>query len=92
MQALINAGSSGGGRLKAQLYLNDTDVNYCSTKAADNSEAFLVKFTSAQLSLGHEEGICEAAYLTMARSAGMDLPEWILLARPIFRDSKMVSC
>lgn len=82
LQALINAGSSGGARPKAQLYLNDKDVNYCSTKPADNSEAFLVKFTSAQLSLGHEEGICEAAYLTMARSAGIDVPEWILLDAP----------
>lgn len=82
LQALINAGSSGGARPKAQLYLNDKN-DFCSTNASDDSEAFLVKFTSSQLFLGHDEGVCEAAYLTMAKQAGIDVPEWKLLDAPV---------
>ena len=82
LQALVNAGSSGGARPKAQLYLKRSDDNYCSTKASEGSEAHLVKFTSSQLALGHEEGICEASYLSMAKKAGIDVPEWKLLDAP----------
>lgn len=82
LQALVNAGSSGGARPKAQLYLKRSDDNYCSTKASEGSEAHLVKFTSSQLALGHEEGICEASYLSMAKRAGIDVPEWKLLDAP----------
>ncbi|WP_019026731.1 type II toxin-antitoxin system HipA family toxin [Colwellia piezophila] len=81
LQALINAGSSGGARPKAQLYLNNHN-DLCSTNVRDDSEAFLVKFTSSQLSLGHDEGVCEAAYLTMAKQAEIDVPEWRLLDAP----------
>lgn len=82
LQALVNAGSSGGARPKAQLYLKGPNNNYCSTKANEGSEAYLVKFTSSQLALGHEEGLCEASYLTMAKQAGIDVPEWKLLDAP----------
>jgi len=82
LQALVNAGSSGGARPKAQLYLKGSDNNYCSTKASDGSVAYLVKFTSSQLALGHEEGLCEASYLTMAKRADIDVPEWKLLDAP----------
>ena len=82
LQALVNVGSSGGARPKAQLYLNDDNPAYCSTKAADNNEAYLVKFTSSQLALGHEEGLCEAAYLTLADMANIDVPAWKLLDAP----------
>jgi serine/threonine-protein kinase HipA len=94
LQALINAGSSGGARPKAQLYLND-DNDFCSTNVSDDSEALLVKFTSSQLLLGHDEGVCEAAYLTMAKQAGIDVPAWKLLdAPPAFRlrCSAVVGC
>ncbi len=82
LQALVNVGSSGGARPKAQLYLKGSDDNYCSTKASKGCEAHLVKFTSAQLALGHEEGICEASYLSMAKLAGIKVPEWKLLDAP----------
>ena len=82
LQALVNAGGSGGARPKAQLYLKESDNNHCSTKAGEGSEAYLVKFTSSQLALGHEEGLCEASYLTMAKRAGIDVPEWKLLDAP----------
>ncbi|EWH00820.1 type II toxin-antitoxin system HipA family toxin [Halomonas sp. BC04] len=32
--------------------------------------------------MGHEEGLCEAAYLTLANRAGIDTPEWKLIAPP----------
>jgi len=82
LQALVNAGSSGGARPKAQLYLNGLNSNYCSTKAREGCEAHLVKFTSSQLALGHEEGICEAGYLSIAKLAGIDVPQWKLLDAP----------
>ena len=82
LQALVNAGSSGGARPKAQLYLKKSDNNHCSTTASEGCEAYLVKFTSSQLALGHEEGICEASYLSMAKLAGIDVPEWKLLDAP----------
>lgn len=46
------------------------------------AEAWLVKFTSAQLALGHEEGLCEAVYLGLAEQAGIDVPDWRLLSAP----------
>jgi len=82
LQALVNAGSSGGARPKAQLYLKKSDNNYCSSKASKNSEAYIIKFTSAQLALGHEEGLCEASYLSLAKLAGINVPEWKLLDAP----------
>jgi len=82
LQALVNAGNSGGARPKAQLYLKDSDPDYCSTRAGNGAEACLVKFTSSQLALGHEEGICEASYLSMAKLAGIEVPQWKLLDAP----------
>ena len=82
LQALVNAGSSGGARPKAQLYLNKNN-DLCSTNPTDDNEAFLVKFTSSQLALGHDEGVCEAAYLTMAKQAKIEVPEWSLLDAPL---------
>jgi len=82
LQALVNAGSSGGARPKAQLYLKNSDQNFCSTKAREGAEAYLIKFTSSQLALGHEEGICEASYLSMAKLAGIEVPQWKLLDAP----------
>jgi len=87
LQALVNAGSSGGARPKAQLYLNQVNPDQCSITAKPDHEAYLVKFTSQQLSLGHEEGLCEAAYLSMALKAGIDVPQWQLLDAPNKRGS-----
>ena len=82
LQVFVKPGGSGGARPKAQLYLKDTDDNYCSTRANIDSEAYLVELTSSQLALGHEEGISEAAYLTMAGLSGIDVPTWKLLDAP----------
>jgi len=82
LQELVNAGSSGGARPKAQLYLNESDTQMCSTSQGKGLEPYLVKFTSSQLSLKHEEGLCEAAYLIMAHNAGIEVPKWMLLDAP----------
>ncbi len=80
---LVRVGSSGGARPKAQLYLSDRDHNNCATIPGPDRTAYLVKFTSASLPLGHEEGLCEAAYLTMARQAGIEVANWRLLEAPV---------
>lgn len=82
LAALAAAGSSGGARPKAQLYLPERHDGTCSTKFTEGSIAHLVKFTSSQLALGHEEGLCEAVYLTVAAQAGIDVPKWKLLDAP----------
>lgn len=77
---LANAGSSGGARPKAQIYLQVDQPARASTLPEAGLQPWLVKFTSATLALGHEEGRCEAAYLTMAAKAGIDVPQWQLLS------------
>ncbi len=82
LAALVAAGSSGGARPKAQVYFPPDDTSQCRTTAQPGDEAWLVKFTSHKLGLGHEEGLCEAAYLKMAELAGLQPPEWRLLDAP----------
>ncbi len=82
LAALVNAGSSGGARPKAQLYFHQDNEAVCSTRAVADSSAYLVKFTSSQIALGHEEGLCEAVYLTLAQQAGIDVPKWRLIDAP----------
>ena len=76
LAALSQAGGSGGARPKAQIYLND-NWKTLSTHADDAGllEPWLIKFTSAGLGLGHDEGVCEAAYLQMATLAGINTPQ-----------------
>ena len=75
--------SSGGARPKIEVYLPaDGDPSQIRLRPVPGFEAWLVKFTSASLPLGHEEGLCEAAYLTMAKEAGIGTPEWRLLRPP----------
>ena len=78
LTALANAGSSGGARPKALIY-TDPKTNKSSTRPKKELEPWLIKFTSQNLMLGHDEGLCEAAYLTMAKQAGIDVPQWQLL-------------
>ncbi|MDP4536015.1 type II toxin-antitoxin system HipA family toxin [Alkalimonas collagenimarina] len=79
LTALVAAGSSGGARPKAQLYFAAGQPEHCRTFAKAGDEAWLVKFTSSQLALGHEEGMCEAVYLAMADKASLQPPEWRLI-------------
>jgi serine/threonine-protein kinase HipA len=82
LQALVTAGSSGGARPKAQIYFAPGDTRQCRTRPAPGDAAWLVKFTSRNLPLGHEEGLCEAAYLGMAKQASLAPTEWQLLDAP----------
>jgi serine/threonine-protein kinase HipA len=76
---LARAGGSGGARPKAQIYIDPHSSDRASTQEQTGLEPWLVKFTSRNLPLGHEESLCEAAYLQMAANAGIDVPEWKLI-------------
>ena len=85
LAALAQAGGSGGARPKAQIYLDVSAGNsvaspLASTQARAGLQPWLVKFTSRHLPLGHEESLCEAAYLTLAKNAGLEVPEWQLIS------------
>lgn len=82
LAALVAAGSSGGARPKAQIYVQDNNFDDCRTTEQPDDDAWIVKFTSSNLALGHEEGLCEAAYLTLAKQANLNPPEWALLNAP----------
>ena len=84
LQALIVAGSSGGARPKAQVFISSTDdqLTTCRTVPQQGDDAWIVKFTSKNLPLGHKEGLCEAVYLTMAQQCGLNPVEWQLLSAP----------
>ena len=77
--ALAQAASSGGARPKLQVYLPAAGGAETRLRHAAGFEPWLVKFTSAHLPLGHEESLCEAAYLQLAERAGIDVAEWRLL-------------
>ncbi len=80
---LARAGSSGGARPKASVYLPaDAAASRARILPEPGFEPWLVKFTSASLPLGHEEGLCEAAYLRLVQNAGIDTPDWQLLQVP----------
>jgi len=82
LATLVAVGSSGGARPKAQIYMPAGDTNYCRTYAKAGDEAWLIKFTSKNLDLGHEEGLCEAVYLQMAEQAKCQPPAWQLIKAP----------
>ena len=82
LEALVAGGSSGGARPKALIFVPPDDFSVCRTYEKPGDEAWLVKFTSKNLALGHEEGLCEAAYLAMAELAGCQPPIWRLLPAP----------
>lgn len=76
---LARAGGSGGARPKAQIYFNPDVPAHASTQHQPGLQPWLVKFTSRNLPLQHEESLCEAAYLQMATNAGIKVPEWKLI-------------
>ncbi len=82
LAALVATGSSGGARPKAQVFANAGNFEQCRTHAKPEDEAWLVKFTSRNLALGHEEGLCEAVYLHMAEQANLQPPSWRLIPAP----------
>ena len=85
---LAAVSSSGGARPKAQIYMPAGDATQCRTYAQPGDEAWLVKFTSKNLALGHEEGLCEAVYLQMAEQAKCQPPIWQLIEAPASSGAK----
>ena len=81
-RALAGAGSSGGARPKAQIWLSSSGTEQVYLRPQPGFSPWLVKFTSTLLPLGHEESLCEAAYLVLAARAGIDVPEWRLIPAP----------
>ena len=82
LAALVAGGSSGGARPKAQIYMPTGETKLCRTLAQPGDEGWLVKFTSQNLLLGHEEGLCEAVYLQMAKLANCQPADWQLIEAP----------
>lgn len=82
LAALANAGGSGGARPKALIYFDPQKPARINTVPRANLQPWLIKFTSQNLLLGHEEGLCEAAYLTMSDRAGINVPDWKLIDVP----------
>ena len=76
---LAATGCSGGARPKALIYLPAKGGDVGSARPREGLAPWVVKFTSASLPLGHQESLCEAAHLTLARQAGIDTPEWRLI-------------
>ncbi len=56
----------------------DTNADTSADTSADTNgklQPWLIKFTSSRLALGHDEGLCEAAWLSMAEQSGISVPE-----------------
>lgn len=79
LNALIRASSSGGARPKAQIFMPKDQPQFCRTVAQQGDEGWIVKFTSKNLPLQFEDGLCEAVYLTLADKAQLQSVEWRLL-------------
>lgn len=75
-------GSPGGSRPKAQIHMSSGKARHASTVPQPGLEPWIVKFTSKRLPLKHQEGLCEAAYLTLAKNGGIEVPEWRLIDPP----------
>jgi len=82
LASLVAGGRSGGATPKAQIYMPAGVTLHCRTFAQPGDEAWLIKFTSHNLALGHEEGLCEAVYLQMAEQAKCQPPLWQLIEAP----------
>ena len=79
LSAIAHAGGSGGARPKAMVYLDPEKPSQVSVDSTTGLSPWLIKFTSKSLLLGHEEGLCEAAWLQMAKHANITVPDWMLV-------------
>lgn len=88
LSQLAYAGSSAGARPKALIYSAGNLLEQVSTKEMPESTPWLIKFTSSALALGHDEGLCESIYLSMAQQAGINVPEWQLVPTQSLQQGK----
>lgn len=79
LPVLAQAGGSGGARPKVSVWLDQDNTRYVSTQPQIHLSPWLVKFTSKSLPLGHEESLCEALWLTLAKRTGLTTPQWQLI-------------
>ena len=86
-RTLAGTASSAGARPKAQIWLSGDKTQRVRLRPGPGWTPWLVKFTSSLLPLGHEESLCEAAYLTLAARAGIDVPTWRLIPAPSAKSS-----
>ena len=77
-----HGGSPGGSRPKVQVHMSPREGQHAATVPQPGLEPWIVKFTSEYLPLGHQEGLCEAVYLTLAKNGGIEVPEWRLVDPP----------
>lgn len=88
LSQLANTGSPGGAKPKAQVYIHTSHPEKVTSYPKQGYLPSIVKFTSSTLLLGDEEGLCEAAYLTMAKDCGIEVPDWQLVNG--FRNNKPI--
>ena len=79
LDQLLQVGSSGGARPKAQIYTSDDHFQSIRLRPEPGDIGWIVKFTTERTQLAHEEGLCEAAMLTLAAEAGLDPVDWRLV-------------
>ena len=80
LEQLMHSGSAAGSRPKAQLYLAEDNDNTCAFEPGPCLLPYLVKFTHSEFPLGHDEGVCEAAFMQIATAAGIQVAPWRLLS------------
>lgn len=78
---LVACGSARGSRPKAQLWFG-SDFVRASLVPQEGMTAQLVKFTAPDFPLAHEEGLFEAAALSVAEKTGIRTPAWKLFEGP----------
>ena len=82
LDQLVEVGSSGGARPKAHVYAENKDLRSVRLVPREGDTGWIVKFTTDRGLLRHEEGVCEAAILTLAEEAALKPVEWTLVGAP----------
>ena len=82
LDQLVEVGSSGGARPKAHVYADNNDLQSVRLVPRDGDAGWIVKFTTDRGALRHEEGVCEAAILSLAAEAMLKPVKWTLVGAP----------
>ncbi|MBN3561970.1 type II toxin-antitoxin system HipA family toxin [Aliamphritea spongicola] len=67
---------------QAQVYIDPLIPDQLHSDNAAHLEPWVLQFGHPKNPLGQEQGLADAAYLQMARLAGIDIPEWQLITPP----------
>ena len=82
LDQLVEVGSAGGARPKAHVYADNHDLRSVRLVPRQGDAGWIVKFTTDRGALRHEEGVCEAAILSLAAEAMLKPVEWTLVGAP----------